>query len=177
MLTVIYTHLLILPMAQVDPRDAGLKLLLQLAPQTASVGFAAQPWFGTVPVSPYFSMPRPGGWRLTASPELKRRIVYDGKGWDADALGSQRPDFVVLTEYDYDDALRLKDPGVNRYLSVLWQNYQECDGTARFTLDPISIVGHLPTSVGAMPTHGLPHDMLYTNPYIFIYQRKPAQTP
>jgi len=174
LLTLIYARLLILPMTQPDPRDAGLKVLLQIAPPTSRIGLAAQPWFGTVPLSPYFSMPRPGGWQGEASPDLKRGIVYDGKDWDVDLLKSQKPDFVVLSEYDYDDALRLKDPSVNRYLSVLWQNYQECDSAARITLDPLSILGNLPTSVGAMPTHGLPHDMLYTNPYIIIYQRKPA---
>ena len=177
LLTLIYTRLLILPMTQPDPRDAGLKVLLQIAPPTSRIGFAAQPWFGTVPLSPYFSMPRPGGWQVEASPDLKRGIVYDGKDWDVDLLKSQKPDFVVLSEYDYDDALRLKDPSVNRYLSVLRQNYQESDGAARITLDPIYILGNLPTSVGAMPTRGLPHDMLYPNPYVFIYQRKPHQTP
>ena len=178
LLTLIYARLLILPMTQPDPRDAGLQKIRLLAGRdNPGVGFAVQPWFGTVPMNPYFSMPEPGGWRKAISPEDAASIMYAGKDWDPDPLKSQGPAFVVLSEYDYTDALRLKDPAVGRYLSLLQQNYQECDGTEWVTIDAVCILGNLSTSVGGMPSHGLPHDMLYTNPYIIIYQRKHATNP
>ena len=79
--------------------------------------------------------------------------------WDTGTLNRIRPPFVVLSEYDYDDALRRRDPAAKTYLQALMQDY------------------HRAVSVGGgegrygLPTHNLPSDMLYTNPVITIYTR------
>ncbi len=166
LLTLLNVLLLESPMAGQDPRDKALQEINRTAP-TAKVGFVAQPWFGTPPVSPYFSMPKPGGWRWFISPEDAARTIYGGKDWDIALLQARKPAYIVLSEYDYDDALRLKDPTALHCLQVLQQNYQT-QFVNVFPIDPLALLDGLPTSVGGMPTQGLPHDMLYTNPATII---------
>jgi len=190
LLTSLYTTLLIGLMGGVDVRDKALYQLQVLrqpevspsvGPNAAryeysTIAFASQPWFSTPPLSPYFSMPKPGGWRKFTSPEVLQRIVYEGKDWDSDLLNARRPDAVVVTEFDYADSLRQKDPVVLHYLSDLHRDYG-----ARYVniypFNPIVLFDLLSPHGYALPEQGLPHDMLYTNPYIIIYQRKPAPTP
>ncbi|MGI4791776.1 MAG: ArnT family glycosyltransferase [Janthinobacterium lividum] len=160
------TLLLIQPMAQIDPRDQAI---LYLRPRATGanfagapffsegpIGFPVQPWFGTVPVSPYFTLPRPGAWQAVTSPKTLKNIVYDGQDWDAKDLKAKKPPYVVLSEYDYDDALRLKDPAAEVYLKLLTHNYDRLwmnENTPQFS------------------SRGLPHDMTYTDPIIYIYGR------
>jgi 4-amino-4-deoxy-L-arabinose transferase-like glycosyltransferase len=156
--------ILIRPMAAVDPRDAALEWLLQHSPPTARIGFAVQPWFGAPPISPYFSSPRPGAWQAVTSPDLKRRIVYNGKDWDTELLKSQKPDFVVLSEYDYDDAKRLNEPAFLEYANAL-DSYNQI---YQHPFQSPTVQGlHGPELI----SQNLPHDMLYTNPEITIYRK------
>ena len=46
-------------MTGADTRDQALAELNASATPPQRIGFAVQPWFGTAPVSPYFTMPRP----------------------------------------------------------------------------------------------------------------------
>ena len=51
-----------------DPRDQAYIWLRENASASATIGFAVQPWFGTVPISPvFFALPRPGAWREATS--------------------------------------------------------------------------------------------------------------
>ena len=152
---------LILPMAAADPRDRALAWLQANAPASASVAFPTMPWFQTAPLSPYFSFYQRGGWRGLTSPEILARVVYNGKDWDVDALNTQKPDMVVLSEYDYADPQRLGDPVVTAYVQALRQDYRLVWSSDLHYKDQ-----------GPLPTQGLPHDMLYTNPYVIVYQRK-----
>lgn len=167
MLTLFNVLLLERPMAGQDPRDQALQEINQASP-TATVGFAAQPWFGAPPVSPYFSLPNPGGWRRRVSRQGAARIVYAGKDWDAALLRSKRPGYVSLSEYDYDDALRLRDPAALRCLQMMQQDYQSHYINV-FPVDFLNLLDGLPTAVGGLPTRGLPHDMTYTNPVIILF--------
>ena len=175
LLTFWYTSLLIGPMSEVDVRDRALNQVETL-PEHQTVAFASQPWFSTPPLSPYFSMPKPGGWREFTSPEVRERIVYEGKDWDRDLLKARRPDAVVVTEYDYADTLRQKNPIVLEYLRVLHRDYSMHYANI-YPFNPIVLFDLLSPGDSALPEQGLPHDMLYTNPYIIIYQRKPAPIP
>ncbi len=159
-LTLLNCCLLLAPMARQDPRDAALAQINAASP-TATVGFGVLPWFGTVPISPYFTQPYPGFWRKEVSPENAARIVYTGMDWDTVVL-AKHPDYVVLSEYDYADALRVKNPAALEFVRSLWTGY-----------DPYLWRGggHW-ASDGGLPTHGLPHDMLYTDPTILVFTRK-----
>ncbi len=159
--TLLSSYILLEPMARQDPRDAALARVNAASP-SATVGFGVLPWFGTVPISPYFPLPRPGGWRGVVSPENAARIVYTGTDWDP-ALLTKRPDYVVLSEYDYADALRVRNPAALEFVRSLWAGYDPYlwRGGGRWA------------SGGGLPTHGLPHDMLYTNPTILVFKRRP----
>ena len=165
-------------MADQDMRDWAYRWVNSPISATNSsalptVGFAAQPWFGSVPLSPYFSMPRPGGWVTETAPELRKRIVYDGKDWDTELLELKKPDIVVLSEFDYMDTLRLKDPAALRYFAALKRDYKR----SSVFVDNNSALSTQYVLLEGMPTRDWPHDMLYTNPIITFYQRKPAPTP
>ena len=172
-LTLIWCLRLVGFMATVDVHDWALDWVNNPAngshaPLPATVAFPTMPWFGTAPVSPYFPYYQRGGWRRLTPPEDAARIVYNGKDWDADLLEVQKPTTVVLSEYDYDDALRLKDPDALHYLEVLKRDYRR-----RFVLvDGNPALSTQYTLLEGMPTRGWPHDMLYTNPIISLYQRK-----
>ena len=159
-LTLLNSYLLLSPMTRQDPRDAALAQLNAVSPM-ATVGFGVLPWFGTVPISPYFPLPRPGGWRQIVSPENAARIVYTGTDWDTAVL-AKHPDVIVLSEYDYMDALRVKNPAAVGFVQALVRDYAP---TTR--LENVSR-----RTVGGLPTHGLPHDMLYTDPTIIVFVRK-----
>ncbi len=173
-LTLVWCVRLVGFMADQDMRDWALRFIN--APKDGgrsaalpTVGFAAQPWFGTPPVSPYFSLPGPGGWRRLVSPQEASRIVYEGKDWDAALLEARKPDLVVLSEYDYADALRLKDPAALHYLEVLRREYQR----SYVLVDNNSALSTQYASIEGLPTRGWPHDMLYACPIISLYKRKP----
>ena len=169
LLTVFNVLLLEGPMVHQDPRDEAVQEINRDSP-AAAVGFAAMPWFGTPPVSPYFSLPNPGGWRGRVSPQEASRIVYD-KDWDVALLEARKPDVVVLSEYDYDDMLRLKDPDALRCLQGLQRDYQSSSVNI-YPVDLLTILDGLPTSVAGWPTRGLPHDMTYTNPVVILFYRE-----
>jgi len=153
-------------MAEPDMRDWAYHRIAD--PTAGTVGFAVQPWFGTVPISPYFTMPHPGAWQSVTPPEIAQHIVYSGKDWDTNDLLAKRPDYVVLSEYDYMDALRLEDPNALRYLQVLKQGYRGPETFVNFN----SALSATYNRTEGMPTRGWPHDMLYTNPIISIYRRR-----
>ncbi len=166
---------LVRPMAQADPRDRALAWLRQ-APAPASVGFAAQPWFGTPPLTPYFSSPQPGAWRRFLTPGSPTRLDGNGRqwlltapaaDWDKALLTDSPPQFIILTEYDYRDALRLHDPRAQAFLSLLRRDYTQA---AAFSGPPTLFRLH--SAIGGLPTQDLPHDMLYPNPTTLIYQQR-----
>jgi len=149
-------------MTGVDTRDQALAWLDANKP--TKIGFAVQPWFGTAPVSPYFTMPRPGGWQKVTPPDIKQRIFYSGTDWDINALKAQKPEVVVLSEYDYDDAVRLHTPEAEAYIAELRRDYP-----ASIEMPPA--YSHMPTHLASLPTRGLPHDMTYPSPQIVICVR------
>jgi len=167
--------LLVRPMAQADPRDRALAWL-QEAPAPATVGFAAQPWFGTPPLSPYFPLPKPGGWRAFVPPGRPTRVSLSGRqwsvtapntDWDAAVLTHAPPHFIVLSEFDYRDALRLHDPQARVFLDMLRRNYTQA---AVFHGPPPLFRLH--DTIGGLPTQDLPHDMLYPDPTILLYEQR-----
>ncbi len=149
-----------------DTRDDTLYWLNTYEPAPARIGFAVQPWFGTAPVSPYFTLPGLGAWQAVTPPNIQRRIVYSGTDWDMASLLSDKPDVVVLSEYDYDDALRVHNPAALAYIAALKQSYKPIAGYSAF----LQMTSGSEERFG-MPTRDLPHDMIYPSPDIIIYSR------
>ncbi len=149
-------------MAGRDTRDQALDWLAVHAPPPSKIAFPVQPWFGTAPVSPYFTLPRPGAWQVVTPPDVKARIFYSGKDWNLAALKAQNPETVVLSEYDYDDAQRLHTPEAMDYLNFL--------GERVYTLAAL-FPATLYDDREGLPSRHLPHDMTYPSPDIVIYSR------
>ena len=165
--TLVSSITLVTVMAGTDTRDQALRWLNTNAASPQRIGFPVQPWFGTAPVSPYFTLPGAGDWQDFTPPGIKQRIVYSGTDWDLSALQAQKPDVVVLSEYDYDDPLRLHDPAAAAYLIALNRDYTLAAGFAP-PLDALN------TSKGQfhLPSRDLPHDMTYPSPDIVIYTKR-----
>ena len=162
--TSVNTLLLVSAMAGVDTRDQALSWLNSGTAVPAKIGFAVQPWFGTAPVSPYFTLPGPGAWQAVTPSNIQRRIVYSGTDWDTASLLSDKPDVVVLSEYDYDDALRLHNPAATAYIAELRRDY-----SAFIEFPPL--YSHIPSHLAPLPSRDLPHDMTYPSPQIVICTR------
>ncbi len=158
---------LVAVMAGTDTRDTALSWLNANAPLPQRIGFPVQPWFGTAPVSPYFPSPGLGAWQSVTPPETQKRIVYSGTDWDIKALEAQHPDVVVLSEYDYDDGLRLHDPAATAYLAALNRDYALADGF----VPPLATLNKARGRLG-LPSRDLPHDMTYPAPDIVIYAKR-----
>jgi hypothetical protein len=160
--------LLLRPMSQDDPRDRAELVLRAAAPYPAAIGFPVTPWFWTAPVVPTFSLPGPGQWLGTREGgQQQPRFVYrDDKPFDSTLLIIKHPRFVVLSEYEYFDRLRLGDADTKAYLAVLRREYQPPVVFA--STHPL---GGLMTLDG-LPVQDLPHDMLYPSPTELVFVKK-----
>ena len=172
-------------MAETDSRDEALTWIRSHAAASATFGFAAMPWFGTAPISPYFPMYQRGGWRAMTPPTEAARYVYAGKDWDLDLLKSANPDFVILSEYDYADAQRRGEAEASAYLDYLTdaEHAHPYYEVASYNYDDVGLLWRvrqvMQDSEGfhavSLPTRDLPHDMLYPSPTITIYSHTPPQ--
>lgn len=161
------TIYLLRPMTVTDPRDQAATWLAQHAPAPTPIGFTSTPWFWSPPVSPYFTLPGVGQWKSVVPPAEAARFVYNpDKAFDSAQLAAVRPPFVVLTESEYFDYLRLKNPDTLAYLVVLRQNYAP----------PIAFSAPHPLGgkhqIDGLPTQDLPPDMLYPSPHILVFERR-----
>lgn len=160
-LTLWYTLWLIVPMSATDPRDRAVQWLDSHTAPSALIAFPAMPWFQTAPVSPFFPMWQRGAWPESTSPAIFARILYRNVDWDIPPLLHKEPDAVVVSEYDTMDALRLGRTDTKAYLSALNANYW-----------PAFQAGGLKPPPG-LPMADLPHDMIYADPQITVYVRRP----
>ena len=158
-LTFGWTILLLLPMARTDPRDEAMDWFNRSPNARVSAAFPTMPWFQTVPLSPYFSAPRPGLWKQASSDSDKRRFVYHDKDWDLDTLQDPQARYVILSQYDTQDALRLQSHDAAQYMDALRAGYY-----VRAQFGGYQFLGKQ-----IMP---MPHDMMYANPAISIYDRR-----
>jgi len=174
---------LVRAMAGADTRDEALAWVKGHSTATATFGYAAMPWFGTAPLDPYFPMYQRGGWRLVTPSAEAARYVYAGKDWDLDLLKSANPDFVIISEFDYYDALRRRDPAAIAYIDYLKDsNHDPYFWDIAYSPDEPGLpkwIGEEQTVdkpwVRSLQTRDLPHDMLYPSPTIFIFSHTPPQ--
>jgi hypothetical protein len=167
MLTAADCILLLAPMWHPDPRDLAAQWLAQYAPSPTVIAFGGMPWFWTPPVNPLFAMPVRGQWERFTPPQEQARYCFDGGDpLDPTTIALYRPAVVVLSEYEYVDALRLKQPKALAYVNALRRQYN----------DPIVFMASHPLggrgAIDGLPTQDLPHDMLYPSPTILIFIRR-----
>jgi len=153
-------------MVESDSRNSALAYLDRPENAAGTVGFGVMPWFQAVPLDPFFAAPLRGAWEepmyeAPVDPKVLARIRYSGSDWDVSSLVKERPEFVVLCEYDYDDPLRLHDPAALRYLSALQSQYVRAE-----------VYSGTHGTSSELPSRDLPHDMLYPSPAIVVFRRR-----
>ncbi|WP_165864582.1 ArnT family glycosyltransferase [Capsulimonas corticalis] len=158
-LTFGWTIILIAPMSQADPRDLALAWIQSRTNLGIQTAFPTMPWFQTAPLSPYFCAPRPGTWKQIQIATDDERILYRNKDWDSATAQQQHPTFVVLSQYDTRDALRLGNKDAEQYMAMLSSDYRLGAQFGGYRL------------FGG-PVLTLPHDMLYANPNISLYVKR-----
>ncbi len=158
-----------------DTRDQAAAFLRQS--DAASVGFAVGPWFYAPTLHPALAAFNPqAAKRAAATSTAAPRLVPAEGEWNADQLTAPNaPDAVALSEFEYADALRARDPAALAYLRTLRRLYPNVRVFAR----PVQFPGlpdftHLAPAdpdFSGLPTQHLPHDMLYTNPTTVVFTR------
>jgi hypothetical protein len=156
-----------------DPRDQAAKWIFYHVPEKSSIGVMDLPWFYSPPLSKEFGygtvIEREEA--LTSTPYniiVFSKFRKPGSWWNPKTA----PKYVIISEYEILDALRLKD---NRHLTS--EQRAEVD---RVIGDMNVIQKHYtPRSdfIGkydglSLSTDNLPHDMRYVSPNITIYERK-----
>lgn len=155
-------------MTRPDPREQAAAFVRRSG--FASVGFAVGPWFSAPPLHPLLAAFNPRAARQAASTAVNPRLIAADGEWNQAQLLATRPEAVVLSEFDYADALRTGHPPARAYQNTLHQNYAR----VRVFAQPMEVFGLRFTNLRAnhtLPTQNLPHDMLYTNPTTVLWYR------
>jgi hypothetical protein len=147
-----------------DTRDQAGEWIEQNIPLHSSIGLPTIPWFYTPPIDPYFGLVNPSERydRVRDFTDYDL-VVSQSTEWDAGFLRREAPTYVVLSEFEYEDRLRVGDQSAGEYFRVLARDYHL---VRRFTDSP-SLLG---LRIPLVPE--LPHDMSYASPTILIYERK-----
>lgn len=142
-----------------DPRDRCAHWFRRAVPPGETVAFAKVPWFYTPPLFPYGGELR---WqdrvaRLEAS--SYRLISLAPPDWNAERLQAEQPTWLILSEFEYGDAERLRLPEYERFMQVVNRSYRL---QQRFQCHPF------PFRKQGLP----PHDLLYIYPEVRVYKRQ-----
>jgi hypothetical protein len=166
-----------------DPRDAVAEWFRQTVPPGRTVGLASAPWFYTPPFTTANAGPQSrGAFGHEATPPAYPLLLPDAEG---ETAWSQWPDLIVISDYEYGDAMRLQGaPVVERAAQIdrvkidpsspeeaqrivrLWNNV-----VARYEL-----VGlwspRMPAMGLSWPKKALPpHDAFYPYPTLIVFRR------
>ena len=125
-------------------------------------------------MSPYFCAPGAAGpWiGMPGGTQIAERIVPDYAAasapapFDIHGLIAQKPPIVTMSEYEYFDRLRLKDPGAMAYLAEIRRSYN-----SPIVFADVHWLGGR-RSIDGLACQDLPHDMLYTSPTTLIFTRR-----
>ena len=151
-----------------DPRTAAAAWLARNAPPGASVGLVHFPWFYTPPVTPWN-----GG--LDGRPRFVAEMKGGGgryrfvlcEDWDTAKLERERPDWILLSEFEWREEERLGDPEASTFRSALSRHYREVSRFERFPAGARWIFGR----------RFAPHDWLYPFADVRIYRHRGGGTP
>jgi hypothetical protein len=156
-------------MVNPDPRDVAAEFLVTNG-KGRSVGLVSDPWFYSPTLYPLAQAPRSVGFvareeaRLNSSdPKVLRYVPEDPNArqdWDLRLLTDLKPDYVIFSSFEAEGYLRLANqksdsPEVKNYLDFL-----------KLLSNDYGIV-----KVFGPNTEEV-HDMMYTRPYLQLWQRK-----
>lgn len=150
--------------ASTDTRDRAAAWIRDNIPIGMSIGLPTIPWFYTPPLDPYFGF-FSADFRYERMQEFidYPLVVSKDREWDSAFLERESPDYVVLSEFEYFDRLRIKDSAAKKYFRALRRDYRL---ERRFADEPSLFGWRIPI------LRKLPHDMSYASPTILLYSRK-----
>ena len=106
------------PCPDPDRRDCGAGLAQPATRRPRPVGFAtAALVLHAAASAPGSARPCPAPGGQQTPPDVQARIVYTARLGRQTLTADRRAPYVVLSEYDYDDALRSQDPAAHRLLA------------------------------------------------------------
>lgn len=152
-------------MAAKDTRDRSIEWIRDHIEKGATIGLPTIPWFYTPPFDPEIAMSVDANERLYAAQGFTDYMlsISPASEWNADFLIQESPQYVVISEFEIADRLRIGDHDAKEYLRVLNSRYYIYK---TFKATPNIMGIKFPTVVN------LPHDMSYPNPKITIYAKK-----
>lgn len=149
-----------------DTRDRALVQIKSDIPLGSTIGFPTIIWFYTPPLIPELGYFPEAAERFDMMLSCRDYMLMTNMEmeWDASFLRKEMPDYVIVSEFEYKDPLRIGLPETKDYFKVLDESYFV---KQRFERDP--------TVFGLYIGYGrdLPHDMSYASPTVLIYERKP----
>jgi len=172
--TLLYTIALDRLFVQPAPQDRAARWIFANIPKGSEIGVIEVPWFYSPPYSKNTGLGTLEQRRdaTTASPyRLQVFSDYDfWAPWNID-LGTQ---WIVLSDYEIDDAQRLRGcrqfPEAER--ARIWRLNTAVDWIRHNYVQRKRFANNISDAIWLGDTRGLPHDMRYPAPTIWIYQRK-----
>lgn len=158
-------------MADEEPRDAAAKYLFDVG-KGKTVGLAKDPWYYTPPLFPATAEMRLGPqvydrqMAETHDPRVLR--FFDGvdrRDWDVKLLQNDKPDFVLISNFEEIHALRFKAAGEGLENDAKLERDRYSQFKDELTKD-YSLDRTFGVSIG-----DLPPDMLYVRPVIQVWKR------
>ncbi|MCE5314902.1 MAG: glycosyltransferase family 39 protein [Armatimonadota bacterium] len=158
-----------------DLRDVAARWIFRNVPKKSSIGMIDLPWFYSPPLSKEFGFGTVIQREKAVASTPYDIIVFSqcGRpgGWWSEKTA---PDWVVVTDYEVDDALRLRG---NDHISMQQQRnvrriLTDYDLVRKHYIVRKRFANHLMFhGLGFGDTRRLPHDMRYVSPTITIYER------
>jgi dolichyl-phosphate-mannose-protein mannosyltransferase len=158
------SRLFVLP----DPRTRAAEWFFTNVKPGTSIGMPMPPWFWSPPLATRITCTpqREARYRLTS--ESRYAIVSaPDSDWSRSILERNRPRYVVTSDYEFEDPLRLKLPETLDYFASLNRDYVR----VKTFRNDISFLG-----IPFGPTTDLPHDCRYMAPTLFVYERVAPHT-
>jgi 4-amino-4-deoxy-L-arabinose transferase-like glycosyltransferase len=175
--------LLTLTRYQADPRDAVAAWFAEKVRRPATIGLSTAPWFYTPPFS--VANAGPQSRPLYESTAADRRYTLVTPDADDGTAFAEWPEFVVLSDYEYGDALRLAGIPVPeraadiRLAPLRADMLPEADRMARLWNNVVGRYAVLGVWSPAHHAFGLrwskrrlpPHDAFYPYPTLIVFRR------
>ncbi len=155
----LYTVAHVAVFARPDPRDAAAEWMQQH--KGASVGLLQTPWFQTPPLTEFN-----GGTKTIPQFEAEQaqwKYNFVITGWNTSVLKEKRPQFFVMSEFEWCEEKRLQRKELTEFVQAL-----EAEGyTLEKTFQNYPHLGGWRVVPSAVP-----HDWLYPFPSVRIYRLK-----
>jgi hypothetical protein len=152
-----------------DARDAARTYLERSLRPGGTVAFATTPWYWSPPLLPEFTAPVPGSVRrrmiLEAQSRFDLRLPGPDREWDVSVFHEPKPDAVVVSDLESQDAFRVRHPDAIRFQRELERWYA-----------PV-VFGGRPRLFGwpVITARYVPVDLLYVTPTVRVYERRDAR--